>query len=142
MIRYIGRRLVMAIPVLLGTSFLIFAMVYALPGDPIRALAGDQPLPPEVVGIAKRIWPSLDKVEAVDRYGLVGRVLRFEVVGDDARALRHLPQRVARLRGEFPFAGEDEGADGVDDFLVGEARGRLVSHEGPISRRRRRTSRA
>src|SRR5258708_9202125 len=25
-------------------------------------------LPPEVVGIAKRIWPSLEKVEAVDRY--------------------------------------------------------------------------
>lgn len=49
MVRYIGRRLLMALPVLLGTSFLIFAMVYALPGDPIRALAGDQPLPPEVV---------------------------------------------------------------------------------------------
>lgn len=49
MIRYIGRRLLLALPVLLGTSFLIFAMVYALPGDPIRALAGDQPLPPEVV---------------------------------------------------------------------------------------------
>lgn len=49
MIRYIGRRLLMALPVLLGTSFLIFAMVYALPGDPIRALAGDQPLPPEVI---------------------------------------------------------------------------------------------
>jgi oligopeptide transport system permease protein len=30
--------------VLLGASFLIFAMVYALPGDPIRALAGDRPL--------------------------------------------------------------------------------------------------
>jgi ABC-type dipeptide/oligopeptide/nickel transport system permease component len=49
MVRYVGRRLLMALPVLLGTSFLIFAMVYALPGDPIRALAGDQPLPPEVV---------------------------------------------------------------------------------------------
>ena len=49
MVRYVGRRLLMALPVLLGTSFLIFAMVYALPGDPIRALAGDQPLPPEVI---------------------------------------------------------------------------------------------
>ena len=60
MIRYIGRRLVMAIPVLLGTSFLIFAMVYALPGDPIRALAGDQPLPPEVVAQLRpsTIWTS------------------------------------------------------------------------------------
>jgi oligopeptide transport system permease protein len=46
--RYVARRLLLTIPVLLGASFLIFAMVYALPGDPIRALAGDRPLPPAV----------------------------------------------------------------------------------------------
>jgi oligopeptide transport system permease protein len=42
--RYIARRLLLTVPVLIGASFLIFAMVYALPGDPIRALAGDRPL--------------------------------------------------------------------------------------------------
>jgi oligopeptide transport system permease protein len=42
--RYVARRLLLTIPVLIGASFLIFAMVYALPGDPIRALAGDRPL--------------------------------------------------------------------------------------------------
>ena len=47
--RYVARRLLLTIPVLIGASFLIFAMVYALPGDPIRALAGDRPLPPAVV---------------------------------------------------------------------------------------------
>jgi len=47
--RYIARRLLLTIPVLLGASFLIFAMVYALPGDPIRALGGDRPLSPAVV---------------------------------------------------------------------------------------------
>jgi ABC-type dipeptide/oligopeptide/nickel transport system permease component len=47
--RYVARRLLLTIPVLLGASFLIFAMVYALPGDPIRALAGDRPLPPAVL---------------------------------------------------------------------------------------------
>jgi len=46
--RYIARRLLLAIPVLIGASLLIFSMVYALPGDPIRALAGDRPLPPAV----------------------------------------------------------------------------------------------
>jgi oligopeptide transport system permease protein len=46
--RFVVRRLLLTIPVLLGASFLIFAMVYALPGDPIRALAGDRPLPPAV----------------------------------------------------------------------------------------------
>jgi ABC-type dipeptide/oligopeptide/nickel transport system permease component len=47
--RYVARRLLLTIPVLLGASFLIFAMVYALPGDPIRALAGDRPLAPAVI---------------------------------------------------------------------------------------------
>jgi oligopeptide transport system permease protein len=42
--RYIARRLLLTIPVLLGASFLIFAMVYALPGDPIKALAGERPI--------------------------------------------------------------------------------------------------
>ena len=44
MARYVARRLLLAIPVLIGASFLIFAMVFALPGDPIRALGGDRPL--------------------------------------------------------------------------------------------------
>ena len=44
MARYIARRLLLAIPVLFGATFLIFAMVFALPGDPIRALGGDRPL--------------------------------------------------------------------------------------------------
>jgi ABC-type dipeptide/oligopeptide/nickel transport system permease component len=46
--RYVARRLLLTIPVLIGASFLIYAMVYALPGDPIRALAGDRPLSPAV----------------------------------------------------------------------------------------------
>jgi oligopeptide transport system permease protein len=48
MARYIARRLLLAIPVLLGATLLIFTMVFALPGDPIRALAGDRPLSPSV----------------------------------------------------------------------------------------------
>lgn len=48
MTRYIARRLLLTIPVLIGASLLIYAMVYALPGDPVRALAGDRPLSPAV----------------------------------------------------------------------------------------------
>jgi oligopeptide transport system permease protein len=47
--RYASRRLLLTLPVLIGASFLIFWMVYALPGDPIRALGGDRPLSPGVV---------------------------------------------------------------------------------------------
>jgi oligopeptide transport system permease protein len=51
--RYVARRLLITIPVLLGASFLIFAMVYALPGDPIRALAGDRPVSPAVIAVLR-----------------------------------------------------------------------------------------
>ena len=40
MLRYIGRRLLQTIPVFFGATFLIFAMVYLMPGDPVAALGG------------------------------------------------------------------------------------------------------
>jgi oligopeptide transport system permease protein len=48
MARYVARRLLLAIPVLLGATLIIFMMVFALPGDPVRALAGDRPMSPAV----------------------------------------------------------------------------------------------
>jgi oligopeptide transport system permease protein len=47
--RYVLRRVLQTVPVVIGTTFIIFAMVFALPGDPIRALAGDKFLAPSVV---------------------------------------------------------------------------------------------
>jgi peptide/nickel transport system permease protein/oligopeptide transport system permease protein len=46
--RYLIRRLLQFIPVFFGATFLIFVMVWAIPGDPIRALAGDRFLPEQV----------------------------------------------------------------------------------------------
>lgn len=42
MLRYVGRRLLQTIPVFFGATFLIFAMVYLLPGDPVEALGGER----------------------------------------------------------------------------------------------------
>ena len=46
--RYVIRRILQFIPVFIGATFLIFAMVFAIPGDPIRALSGERPMPPNV----------------------------------------------------------------------------------------------
>ena len=46
--RYLIRRLLQFIPVFVGATFLIFIMVWAIPGDPIAALAGDRVLPDAV----------------------------------------------------------------------------------------------
>lgn len=37
------------VPVFLGATFLIYAMVFLTPGDPIAALAGDKPLSPDII---------------------------------------------------------------------------------------------
>lgn len=42
--RYVARRLLQAIPVFFGATFIVFAMVYLIPGDPIRALNGERPI--------------------------------------------------------------------------------------------------
>jgi oligopeptide transport system permease protein len=42
--RYVARRMLQAIPVFFGATFIVFAMVYAIPGDPIRALNGERPI--------------------------------------------------------------------------------------------------
>lgn len=48
MARYILRRVLQFIPVFLIATFIVYALVFAMPGDPIRALAGDRPLPQAV----------------------------------------------------------------------------------------------
>lgn len=47
--RYLARRLLHLVPVFFGATFLIYALVFALPGDPIRALFGERPVPEPVV---------------------------------------------------------------------------------------------
>ncbi|MEV7087266.1 ABC transporter permease [Streptomyces sp. NPDC093085] len=47
--RYVARRLLQMIPVFIGTTLLIFLMVYALPGDPVRGLFGDKGADPATI---------------------------------------------------------------------------------------------
>jgi len=47
--RYILRRLLQMIPVFLGTTFLIYYLVYSVPGDPFAGKCGDRACPPAFV---------------------------------------------------------------------------------------------
>ena len=47
--KYVIRRLLQMIPVVLGATFLIFAMVFALPGDPTDGKCGERACSPEYV---------------------------------------------------------------------------------------------
>lgn len=41
---YVGKRLLQTIPVILGATFIIYALVFLRPGDPIAGLFGDKPI--------------------------------------------------------------------------------------------------
>jgi oligopeptide transport system permease protein len=47
--RYVLRRLLQLIPVFVGTTFLIYFLVWAVPGDPFTGMCGERPCPPQFV---------------------------------------------------------------------------------------------
>ncbi|NEK57955.1 ABC transporter permease [Geodermatophilus sabuli] len=93
--RYVARRLLLTIPVLIGASFLIFAMVYALPGDPIRALGGDRPLAPAVVAQLRDDY-NLDDPLLIQYAKYVGDLLQGDF-GTDFRGRAVLDTITQRL---------------------------------------------
>ncbi len=73
--RYTVRRLLQMLLVLLGTTFLIFAMVYALPGDPFAGKCGDRGCPPQYIA-QQRAKFGLDQ-PLYEQYGrYLGNLLR------------------------------------------------------------------
>ncbi|GAB3446087.1 ABC transporter permease [Actinophytocola sediminis] len=49
--RYVLRRLLQLIPVFIGTTFLIYVMVWAVPGDPFAGMCGERPCEPGFVAM-------------------------------------------------------------------------------------------
>ncbi|SFN96912.1 ABC transporter permease [Mycetocola miduiensis] len=60
MLWYTGKRILQMIPVFFGATFLIYFMVFSLPGDPIAALYGDRPPAPGVIEVIRAEY-NLDK---------------------------------------------------------------------------------
>jgi|UPI00040B3D0E oligopeptide transport system permease protein len=58
--KYLLRRIVQMIPVVLGTTLLVYALVFALPGDPVKAMFGDKPVN-QAVAAQIRAEYNLDK---------------------------------------------------------------------------------
>jgi peptide/nickel transport system permease protein len=81
MSRYVLRRILIAIPVLLGISMVLFAVLALAPGDPFSELATNVNVPPEV---AQRLRAQ---------FGL-----------DDPLPVRYVRWLTAMLRGEWGFS--------------------------------------
>ncbi len=74
---YILRRLLAAIPVLLGATFLAFLILYLSPGDPARLVAGEQAFEEDVRHIRHAL--GLDRPFLVQYARFLGNVLTGEL---------------------------------------------------------------
>ena len=75
---YILRRILQAIPVFFGTTFLIYFMVFAMPGDPIIALFGDKTPNPAVVEQIRQQY-NLDQPFIVQYLLYIGGIFRGDL---------------------------------------------------------------
>lgn len=75
---YIIRRLLQMIPVLIGSTFLIFVMVFALPGDPVSGRCGERACPPAYVEKFTQEY-HLDKPVLVQYAYYAGKLARGDL---------------------------------------------------------------
>ncbi|MEV1293298.1 ABC transporter permease [Pseudonocardia sp. NPDC049635] len=73
--RYVLRRLLQLVPVFLGTTFLIYFMVWALPGDPLAGKCGDQACPPAFIEQLRAEY-GLDQPLVVQYLSYLGGLLQ------------------------------------------------------------------
>lgn len=81
--RFTARRLLQLIPVFIFSTLLIYAMVFAIPGDPVRALFGDRPVSPGTIN-AIRARYNLDDPFLLQYAKYIGNVLQGDF-GTDFR---------------------------------------------------------
>ena len=76
--KYIIRRLLQMIPVIIGTSFLIFMMVFVLPGDPAEGRCGERPCSPAYIAKFNAEY-NLDKPLLVQYFLYLGKLLQGDL---------------------------------------------------------------
>jgi len=75
MLTYLVRRILIAIPVLLGITFITFALLHLTPGDPVRIMLATEQVTPEVAERLTEFY-SLDKPWYVQYAKYLGNLLR------------------------------------------------------------------
>ncbi|HEY6685673.1 MAG TPA: ABC transporter permease [Propionibacteriaceae bacterium] len=76
--KYIVRRLLQMIPVILGTTFLIYTMVFAIPGNPVEGRCGERPCPPNYIAAFNAEY-HLDKPLLVQYALYLGKLLQGDL---------------------------------------------------------------
>ena len=68
MLKYIGRRLLMMVPVMLGVIIIVFTLLYITPGDPVDTLLGDDATPEMAAQLREELGLNGGYFERLGRY--------------------------------------------------------------------------
>ena len=100
MSRYLLRRLLLTIPVLIGVATLVFALIHFIPGDPAQAMLGEGATPEDVAQLRTRL--GLDKPLLVQ----YGSFLNGVVHGDLGVSLRNDQPVMKQILERMPATAE------------------------------------
>src|SRR5918997_3848000 len=96
MLRFVVRRLLLLVPILIGLSILVFFWIRALPGGPAQALLGERATPEAVAQIERQL--GLDEPIPVQYWRYVQTVAKGDL-GTSVRTRRPITDEI---RERFP----------------------------------------
>jgi len=96
MFRYLIRRLVQTIPVLLGVATLVFSLIHLVPGDPAQSMLGEGASAQEIAALRHRL--GLDRPLLVQYGAFMGGLAR----GDLGTSFRYGTPVAAEIGARFP----------------------------------------
>jgi ABC-type dipeptide/oligopeptide/nickel transport system permease component len=129
-LRFLGRRIALTLPVLLGVATLVFLLIHLIPGDPALAMLGEAAAPEDVDDLRRRL--GLDRPLLEQYVSFLGGALR----GDLGTSLRTGEPVAREIAARLPATIELAGAAMLVAIAValplGIAaavwRGRLIDH--------------
>ena len=98
--RYLARRLLLSIPVLVGVATLVFLLIHLVPGDPAQSMLGEGAAPQEVAALRSKL--GLDLPLPVQ----FGRFISGLVRGDLGTSLRTGEPVAASIASRMPATAE------------------------------------
>jgi peptide/nickel transport system permease protein len=113
MLRFVVRRLLLLVPILLGLSILVFLWIRALPGSPAIALLGERATPESIAQINRQY--GLDKPLPVQYW----RYLKTTSRGDFGQSTKSRQPVVEEFKRRFPATVELSVAAGLFSLIFG-----------------------
>jgi peptide/nickel transport system permease protein len=113
MLRFVVRRLLLLVPILLGLSILVFLWIRALPGSPAIALLGERATPQSIAQINRQY--GLDKPLPVQYW----RYLKTTSRGDFGQSTKSRQPVLEEFKRRFPATVELAVAAGLFSLIFG-----------------------